>query len=136
MAIESFVNYYGTVRLSEEIYKRLFERLGITEKISLIYLIFFGEDLGAKSALIKSIRAMFDARNAMVHPKTRELDYDNLGAFVQADPSDWDIESCFSAMESFIESICKRDPEIVRSFYFKRNKEAEQTGDGDAEEAV
>lgn len=126
LAIEGFVNYYSTVRLSEAIFKRLVERMGITEKISLLYLLCFDEDLSAKSEMLKNIRTVFDARNAMVHPKTKEVNEKNLENFVQRDPSEWDIESCFSAMECFIDSICERDTCITRSFYFSRDKEAEQ----------
>jgi len=80
MAIESFLNFYETVRLGEDTYKRLVERVGITEKISLLYLICFDEYLDPTSDLLKSIRTAFDARNSMVHPKTKEITMDNLEA--------------------------------------------------------
>lgn len=41
MTIEGFTNFYGTKRLGETTYKKLLERIGITEKISLIYLLCF-----------------------------------------------------------------------------------------------
>lgn len=131
MAIESFVNYYGTVRLGEDTYKRLVERVGITEKISLLYLICFDELLDPKSELLKGIRSAFDARNSMVHPKTKEIDMGNLEAFAHVRPQDWDITTTFSALEGFIDSVCHIDKDVVRSFYFKRNKEAEQSGAGE-----
>ena len=126
LSIEGFVNYYGTVRLTEAVFKRLVERMGITEKISLLYLLCFDEDLSAKSEMLKNIRTVFDARNAMVHPKTKEVNHENFETFVQRDPSEWDIESCFSAMECFINSICDRDKGITRALYFSRDEEAEQ----------
>ncbi len=70
--IESFLNYYGVIRLGEEFYKTTIERLGITEKIKLIGVICFDLKLDSQTELLKTIRLLFDKRNSIVHPKTKE----------------------------------------------------------------
>jgi hypothetical protein len=133
MAVEGFINYYGTKRLGEEVYKRLLERVGITEKLALIYLICFQINLEVKSDPIKSIRTIFDQRNALVHPKTKEIDFNNLDKFVYKHPETLDLKRAFESMELFVDDICLRDSEVDRNFHFaKPNKSIQPTADASA----
>lgn len=120
MAVEGFINYYGTKRLGEENYKRLLERVGITEKIALIYLLCFEVSLDAKSEVVRSIRTIFDQRNALVHPKTKKIDFDNLDKFEYKHPETLELERTFESMELFVADICLKDREVDREFNFLR----------------
>lgn len=73
MAVEGFLNYYGVKRLGEAFYKRNIERLGITEKLSVLMISCQGLELDQDSSLIKDVRRVFDARNSIVHPTAVRL---------------------------------------------------------------
>lgn len=120
MAIEGFINHYGTVRLGEEAYKALLERMGITEKLSLIYLLCFEKKVLIADSPIKQIRKLFDQRNSLVHPKTKELTPDNMASHIYVHPSKLSIKDSMEILESFIDNICGLDHEISRDFNFKK----------------
>lgn len=120
MAIEGFINHYGTKRLGESAYKSLLERTGITEKISLIYLICFETILLTADEPIKSIRKLFDERNALVHPKTKELTPENLKNFSYKHPKDLPTEQTIETLERFKSNICSMDSEIREGSYFRK----------------
>lgn len=118
MAIEGFINYYGTRRLGQDIYKKLLERLGITEKLSLLYLLCFSQKRLMSDEPICSVRDLFDLRNSLVHPKTKELTSKNIHEFGTPHPTEHFVQDTMNALESFIESICTADTGINRKFYF------------------
>jgi hypothetical protein len=78
MAIEAFLNFYGVVRLGEEFYKRNCERLGITEKLEILLAACENVLLEKGSEISRLLRKMFDRRNSLVHPKTKELTHLSL----------------------------------------------------------
>lgn len=133
MAVEGFINYYGTKRLGEKTYKKLLERVGITEKLSLVYLLRFEVMLDSNSQMIKGIRTIFDKRNALVHPKAKEIDFDNLDKYVYMHPERLELEKVFESMEIFISDICLKDAEVKRDFNFaKPNKSIQPTAKASA----
>ncbi|WP_155952614.1 hypothetical protein [Pseudomonas sp. URMO17WK12:I4] len=120
MAIEGFINHYGTIRLGEDVFKSLLERTGITEKLSLIYLLCFEKVTLISDHPIKSIRKIFDQRNTLVHPKTKELTPQNLSKYIYLHPSKLEIETTMTHLEDFISDICNMDKNISRDFSFKK----------------
>ena len=91
MAIEGFINFYGVKRLGETYYKRVLERVGITEKLMLLYLLCFDCKLDPNEDVVKSIRRVFDQRNALVHPKTKEFNPEKASQFNYVHPSELEI---------------------------------------------
>lgn len=73
MAVEAFLNFYGVVCVGEQFFKRNWERLGITEKLVTLLATTRGTLLPDDSELVKTTRKMFDRRNALVHPKSKEF---------------------------------------------------------------
>ncbi|HLM68934.1 MAG TPA: hypothetical protein VK358_15455 [Longimicrobium sp.] len=73
MSVEAFLNFYGVVRLGERFYKDNLQKAGATEKLSLLLALCDGVELDPSSDLWRTVRALFDRRNALVHPKTAEL---------------------------------------------------------------
>lgn len=120
MAIEGFINFYGVKRLGETYYKRVLERVGITEKLMLIYLICFDYKLDPNEDIVKSIRQVFDQRNVLVHPKTKEISQKNASQFNYVHPSELEIHFAFEIMECFVSEICLRDELIDKDFHFKK----------------
>ncbi|MCQ2048655.1 Uncharacterised protein [Stutzerimonas stutzeri] len=120
MAIEGFINNYGTIRLGEDVFKSLLERTGITEKLSLIYLLCFEKVALISDHPIKSVRKIFDKRNALVHPKTKELTVHNISNYIYLHPSKLEIEETMNHLEEFISDICDMDKDILRDFSFTK----------------
>lgn len=73
MSVEAFLNFYGVVRLGETFYRDNLQRVGVTEKLTLLLAMCDGVELERDSELWRTVRGLFDRRNALVHPKAREL---------------------------------------------------------------
>jgi hypothetical protein len=73
MAVEGFLNYYGVVRMGEEEFTRNFERLGIIPKLRALLLFCDSIRLFDNDSLITAASKLVQNRNALVHPKTKEL---------------------------------------------------------------
>ncbi|MBU2590693.1 MAG: hypothetical protein KKC21_01565 [Nitrospinae bacterium] len=119
MTIEGFINNYGVRRLGEAFYKKNLERLGITEKLSLLILACIGKAIESNAVLMKKARALFDARNSLVHPKTKEFNHEKLDQYVNDHPRDCRIEEYITDMEIILSELCKLDSDIKRDFEFR-----------------
>lgn len=73
MAVESFLNWYGVVRLGEDFYGRHYERLGLVQKLSAIVATCTGILLDEKAEIVVLASRLSERRNRLVHPKTREV---------------------------------------------------------------
>lgn len=120
MTIEAFLNHYGSKRLLENYYKRNLERIGITEKLSLLLLIFFDIKLESNDPLLKRTRNLFDRRNQLVHPKTREIETSRMKEYVNKHPNEIELGKNIEDMEYIIKRFCELDADINRNFDFRR----------------
>lgn len=120
MTLEAFINHYGTKRLGERYYKINLERIGITEKLSLLVAVCHQTTLDAKHPLLQKIRTLFDKRNKLVHPKTREFDSERPESFKSKHPREIGLQAYFDDLEFIIEEICKLDPDVDRSTEFRK----------------
>lgn len=127
MAVEGFLNNYGVRRLGEEFYKRRIERLGITEKIAILVLSCHGIVLQENAAILSGSRQLFNFRNNLVHPKTREINFERIGDHVVKHPSEIPIGDNMTLMESVISEFSALDPEIRRDFEFHKPNTAFKT---------
>ena len=122
MTLEGFLNHYGVRRLGELFYKKNIERVGITEKVSILILTCCHKSIGQDSNLIKKTRDLFDARNQLVHPKSREIHSQNLDEFVRNHPRDIPIDKHVMDMESIIDELYKLDKNIIRELDFRKHQ--------------
>ena len=74
-AIESFVNLEGVSCLGKKFHE--FERNGIGKKVELIHSVKCNKALLANDDTIGNMKALFEQRNRLVHPKTSVLDKDD-----------------------------------------------------------
>ena len=122
MSFEAFLNNYGVRRLGQAYFKRFVERMGITEK--LVYLLSIGETeiLSPDDFVINRCRGLFDARNALAHPKAKEVKADASGALLIPDnhPATFPIKKHFEDLEACIDALCQHDKDIKRSWEFKK----------------
>lgn len=73
MAVEGFLNYYGVVRLGEAEFNAHFERLGLIPKIRALLLVCDSLSVTESDPLVKALNRIAQRRNALVHPKAKEL---------------------------------------------------------------
>ena len=73
MAVEMFLNYYGVVRLGESFYNANYERLSPTRKVAALLATCCKRHVTKDDPIIQVTRRLFDRRNALVHPKSRDL---------------------------------------------------------------
>ena len=71
--IELWVNSFGIHLLDEEYYHKNIERMGIVEKIRILFAIHKREMIDDNNENIKNIRKLFDRRNSLVHPKAKRF---------------------------------------------------------------
>lgn len=73
MAVEGFLNLYGVIRLGELFYHDNFERLSPPQKVAALLGTCCGVLIDNDNELIQVTRRIFGRRNALVHPKSRDL---------------------------------------------------------------
>lgn len=73
MAVERFLNLYGVIRLGELFYQANYERLSPTQKVAALLGTCCGVLIRKDNEIIQVTQRIFSRRNALVHPKSREL---------------------------------------------------------------
>lgn len=79
MAVEGFMNWYGVFRLGQTVFDQHFERLGIVPKLRALLLICDSLDIPKSDRLVLCASAIAESRNALVHPKAKELTSEHIG---------------------------------------------------------
>jgi hypothetical protein len=73
MAVEGFLNFYGVLRIGQDLYDDHFERLGIVPKLRKLLLVCDGLNIPKNDPLCLDLDCLAQSRNALVHPKTKEI---------------------------------------------------------------
>lgn len=120
MALEGFLNLYGVRRLGENFYQKNLERLGITEKLALIGVCCSQWDIDEQPDVAKDFRDLFDARNRLVHPKTKEFRQDRMKQNAYIHPSELDISTHIARLERCIDFFVTSDKSLPRDFLFPK----------------
>lgn len=71
--IESFINEEGVSWTGERFFMDNVEKSRPEQKIQIVYALKYGHVLNSKSDILRQIRDLFDMRNQLMHPKTREV---------------------------------------------------------------
>jgi len=108
-AIEAFVNEEGVSWLGDSFYKKNLERLGICEKIAVLYALKYAKRLQEDHAVLKDVKKVFDFRNQLVHPKARSFKKN-------PDPSD----SLRSHLDSVEPDLCRKLFRAVATLFKER----------------
>lgn len=74
IAVEGFLNQYAVVRLGARASDRAFVSKDTVEKTVLLIRLITGSHLGKNSELVRRIKRLATRRNALVHPKTYEVE--------------------------------------------------------------
>ena len=73
MAVEGFLNWYGALRLGEAAFNEHFERLSLVPKLRAVLLVCDSVSIPRNDPLVEALNAVAQSRNALVHPKAREV---------------------------------------------------------------
>jgi hypothetical protein len=73
MAVEGFLNFYGVLRLGQAAFDDHFERLRLVPKLRALLLVCDALQIGQGDKLVVLLSKVAQARNALVHPKVREV---------------------------------------------------------------
>jgi hypothetical protein len=73
MAVEGFLNWYGVLRLGEAVFNEHFERLSLVTKAKTLLLVCDSLTLTRDDPLLAVMDKVAQSRNALVHPKAREV---------------------------------------------------------------
>jgi len=112
MAVEGFLNYYGVKRLGEDFYSANFERLSLAQKVSALLATCAAQLLSNDAELIAVTKRLAEARNALVHPKSREARRASGGPLPLAAQADLPHESVEN-MERFFTLFGEVDPQAI-----------------------
>jgi hypothetical protein len=85
MAVESFLNFYGVVRLGQDSFDSFIERLSQPRKLQALLKICHGINFHESSAITGTVRKIAQRRNDLVHPKVKEVTGDLAEADKDAD---------------------------------------------------
>jgi hypothetical protein len=113
MAVESFTNFYGVVRLGEEFYSRNYERMGVVPKLAAVLATCTGKLLTDDSEITRVVRRLSERRNALVHPKTREADLDDIDPSKDLRIFD-DARDAIADVRQFFELFVSYDPTAAK----------------------
>lgn len=112
MAIESFLNFYGVNQLGEDFYKRNFERLSPNQKLETLIAVSVHLSLEKEDEICKVVRRMFDQRNRLVHPKSKQIEADSerIEIIFGTDTPVSDAKKIVDDMKLFFDLFRKLDP--------------------------
>ena len=119
MAFEAFLNTYGVRRLRSDYYKRFVERMGISEKVAYLLSVCCSYIPETDDEVIVRSRRLFDARNGLAHIKSKEIDLDNMDAYVTSHPSTYKVERHFEDLHFCIDLFCSLDSDLRKEFEFR-----------------
>jgi hypothetical protein len=96
------------------------ERLGITEKLSLLALACGGIIIESNNSLLVDVRELFDQRNALMHPKTKEFDPRRASDFVFKHPSEISIAATMQLLDQVLKGFCSLDGDVRKDTEFHK----------------
>jgi len=73
MAVEGYLNFYGVLRLGQQVFDEHFERLGLVPKLRALLLFCDQLNIPPNDPLVLIMDKVAQSRNSLVHPKTREV---------------------------------------------------------------
>lgn len=117
MAVEGFLNWYGVLRLGADVFNGQFERLGLVPKLQALLLICDAVVIERKDPLFQALEGVAATRNALVHPKAKELDPEGplsppKGNY--CDAARGAVESMQRFFEEFVEAVPEAEHLVPR----------------------
>lgn len=109
MAVEAFLNFYGSVRVGEAEYQNHFERHGLVPKLQYLLLLCDSWSVAKGDPLVKALQLLAEVRNELVHPKAWKDLPGNKSKHIKPMPGT--AQKAVKAMTSFFEEFKLLVPE-------------------------
>jgi hypothetical protein len=113
MAVEGFLNFYGVLRLGQQAFDEHFERLGVVPKLRTLLLVGESLDLPRNDPLVLMLHSVAQSRNALVHPKTREISNERRVNDRPSTKLPEVAQEAVANMESFFEQFAQAVPSMA-----------------------
>ena len=110
MHIEGAINAWGVVCAGADFFKRHIERSQLESKLALVLALSGKGRIPKDHEALVCARKLFDRRNQLAHPKTKEL---RRPEEVDLGNTTDDLNLCDKALRSFQDLLCKAAPPIV-----------------------
>lgn len=110
MAVEGFLNFYGVLRLGQEAFDDYFERLGLVPKLRSLLMVCDQLDVSRQDPLVICLEKLAQSRNALVHPKTKEVRGDPKAHERSSTKVPEAARECVSTMEMFFGQFMQAVP--------------------------
>ncbi|HCS62830.1 MAG TPA: hypothetical protein DIW64_01385 [Cellvibrio sp.] len=102
MAVEGYLNFYGVLRLGQNIYLENFERMPLVQKARSLILVCDDLEISKQHPLIQAAIKVSECRNSLVHPKAIEIPCSNSMAKDLELPVPQTARNAVKSMESFL----------------------------------
>lgn len=73
MAVEGYLNFYGVLRLGQQVFDDHFERMGLVPKLLVLLLVCDQLNVARNDPLVLLLDKVAQSRNLLVHPKATEV---------------------------------------------------------------
>jgi len=111
MAVEGYLNFYGVLRLGQDVFDEHFERLGLVPKLRALLLTCDQLSIPKSDPLVLALDRVAQSRNSLVHPKTVEV----VGSPSQHNgtetPTPETARAAVRDMEAFFEAFVEAIPQ-------------------------
>jgi hypothetical protein len=111
MAVEGYLNFYGVLRLGQDVFDEHFERLGLVPKLRILLLTCDQLHVPKSDPLVLALDRVAQSRNALVHPKTKEIVGDLSQHKRTATPMPETARNAVEDMEAFFEAFVEAVPQ-------------------------
>lgn len=111
MAVEGYLNFYGVLRLGQDVFDEHFERLGLVPKLRALLLTCDQLNIPKSDLLVLALDRVAQSRNALVHPKTVEVVGDVSQHKRTATPAPETARRAVRDMEAFFEAFVLAVPQ-------------------------
>jgi hypothetical protein len=113
MCLESLINDYCAIKKSSNYFKKYIEKLDTVSKWIIVPKIITNKEIPTDSQAIELLRGLFQLRNSMVHPKSKEYDSlteDNSLKDEYSDLISKKVPLSFRAIKEITFELYKLDP--------------------------
>jgi len=113
MAVEGFLNFYGVLRLGQAVFDEHYERLGLVPKLRQLLLVCNSCNIPKNHRACLLLDEISRGRNALVHPKTREVAGADAEQSRGATPVPERAQQAVDNMEAFFAAFVALVPDAV-----------------------
>lgn len=113
MAVEGYLNFYGVLRLGQQVFDEHFERMGLVPKLRALLLFCDQLNIPRNDPLVLALDNIARSRNLLVHPKAIEVVGNPATHQRSSFPMPQTAEQAVANMELFFDAFVAAVPEAA-----------------------